>query len=401
MAPTVQTDDDTVVDEIWESTIDYALLMFRGLAAVYIVWYSGSVRWLTALTSSVLTFTFLDILFLGVGMQLAEVALYIMAVNSTLVGMSLGVLLPKLFPGICLGAEVALVIVSFISAPASVPSNIFFPAMAGSLIAIFSLLSLRASAFVISLATALMGGGIAACLVNIDLFPYLMNVARGYQLLTPMSTFTDTQPVNLTLALEWVAGSIVTAILMVYRDGNFKSFDLVSQFRVDDGTVSSHSASPPKRQVMAPMYARDQPAPASPDAYNMFDPADLPRRLGEYANMVYSACEDLGNFFGFQDSSVRNQAEHLLILLSNNRRYLGSNILDVRVRPPSPVHALHAKVFSNYMKWCKAMGVKPHFSKMNSPMSAPPALASRVVDLVLFFCIWGEGANIRHMPECM
>jgi callose synthase len=149
------------------------------------------------------------------------------------------------------------------------------------------------------------------------------------------------------------------------------------------------------------MYARDQAAPASPDAYNMFDPADLPRRLGEYANMVYSACEDLGNFFGFQDSSVRNQAEHLLILLSNNRRYLGSNILDVRVRPPSPVHALHAKVFSNYMKWCKAMGVKPHFSKMNSPMSAPPALASRVVDLVLFFCIWGEGANIRHMPECM
>ena len=34
-------------------------------------------------------------------------------------------------------------------------------------------------------------------------------------------------------------------------------------------------------------------------------------------------------------------------------------------------------------------------------MSAPPAVASRVVDLVLFFCVWGEGANIRHMPECM
>jgi callose synthase len=133
----------------------------------------------------------------------------------------------------------------------------------------------------------------------------------------------------------------------------------------------------------------------------MFDPADLPPRLAEYANMVYSACEDLGNFFGFQDSSVRNQAEHLLILLSNNRRYMSSHILPPSVQPPSPIHALHAKVFSNYMKWCRAMCVPPNFSKMNTSMSAPPAVASRVVDLVLWFCVWGEGANLRHMPECL
>lgn len=37
---------------------------------------------------------------------------------------------------------------------------------------------------------------------------------------------------------------------------------------------------------------------------------------------------------------------------------------------------------------------------MNASMSAPPAVASRVVDLVLYFCIWGEGCNLRHMPEC-
>jgi len=85
----------------------------------------------------------------------------------------------------------------------------------------------------------------------------------------------------------------------------------------------------------------------------MFNPANLPPRLSEYANMVYSACEDLGNFFGFQDSSVRNQAEHLLILLSNNRRYMNSHILPPALQPPSPIHALHAKVFSNYMKWCR------------------------------------------------
>jgi callose synthase len=83
----------------------------------------------------------------------------------------------------------------------------------------------------------------------------------------------------------------------------------------------------------------------------MFDPADLPPRLAEYANMVYSACEDLGNFFGFQDSSVRNQAEHLLILLSNHRRYM--TVLPIPVQPPSPIHALHAKVslLMNFSCW--------------------------------------------------
>ena len=120
--------------------------------------------------------------------------------------------------------------------------------------------------------------------------------------------------------------------------------------------------------------------------------------------MVYSACEDLGNFFGFQDSSVRNQAEHLLILLSNNRRYTNSHILPPALQPPYPIHALHAKVFSNYMKWCRYQGVSPHFSKMSASaagMAAPPSVASRVVDLVLFFCVWGEACNIRHMPECL
>jgi callose synthase len=149
----------------------------------------------------------------------------------------------------------------------------------------------------------------------------------------------------------------------------------------------------------AKAFHRD--TPPVPEAFNVFDPADLPPRLAEYANMVFSACEDLGNFFGFQDSSVRNQAEHLLILLSNNRRYMSSHILPPSLQPPSPIHALHAKVFSNYVKWCRAMGVPPHFSKMNTSMSAPPAVASRVVDLVLYFCIWGEACNLRHMAECV
>jgi len=225
-----------------------------------------------------------------------------------------------------------------------------------------------------------------------------MDVARGYPSY-PKETHGETsfsQNVFL-LGIAWAAASILVAAALGFRDGNFKNLSLISAIRRGYSSVSQAEERPPKRKNALPQLHQNLPVPN--DAYNMFDPADLPPRLAEYANMVYSACEDLGNFFGFQDSSVRNQAEHLLILLSNNRRYMSSHILPPSVQPPSPIHALHAKVFSNYVKWCRAMGVAPHFSKMNTSMNAPPAVASRVVDLVLYFCIWGEGANLRHMAE--
>jgi callose synthase len=247
-------------------------------------------------------------------------------------------------------------------------------------------------------------GGIAASLVVKPTIGYIMGVARGYPLY-PNGEDTTFFSVSLTegivLSLAWVAGAVLVAATMVYRDGDFQRlniFTTVSQgYSTVNGIDSNDSGKPSKK--VSPIALKD--TVINLEAFNMFDPAVLPPRLAEYANMVYSACEDLGNFFGFQDSSVRNQAEHLLILLSNNRRYMSSHILPPSVQPPSPIHALHAKVFSNYVKWCRAMGVAPQFSKMNaSSISAPPAVASRVVDLVLYFCVWGEGCNLRHMPEC-
>lgn len=226
-----------------------------------------------------------------------------------------------------------------------------------------------------------------------------MDVARGYPFypVGGEAHFDVPLPTGIVVSLVWMAASLVLAATILYRDGDFGRFELIF-FKQDSGysSVSTTENGVSSRKTQKETHI----PPPVPDAFNMFDPADLPPRLAEYANMVYSACEDLGNFFGFQDSSVRNQAEHLLILLSNNRRYMSSHILPPPVQPPSPIHALHAKVFSNYVKWCRAMGVPPHFSKMNASMSAPPAVASRVVDLVLYFCIWGEGCNLRHMPEC-
>jgi callose synthase len=243
------------------------------------------------------------------------------------------------------------------------------------------------------------------------MLPYLMDVARGYPA-QPDTLLNDSNASTFNTVLAnynylwhgfvWASSSIMVAASIVFRSGSFENFNLGLTFRRGYSTVPQHDndSRASKRRNVVPQPFHSNP-PTRNDVYNMFDPADLPPRLAEYANMVYSACEDLGNFFGFQDSSVRNQAEHLLILLSNNRRYMSSHILPPSVQPPSPIHALHAKVFSNYVKWCRAMSRPPHFSKMNTSMNAPPAVASRVVDLVLFFCIWGECSNLRHMPECV
>jgi callose synthase len=67
------------------------------------------------------------------------VALYIICINGALVGMSLGVLLPLLFPGICFGGTLALLGGSL----ADVQSSYFFPIVGGVLATLSAILSAR------------------------------------------------------------------------------------------------------------------------------------------------------------------------------------------------------------------------------------------------------------------
>ena len=257
------------------------------------------------------------------------------------------------------------------------------------------LLVVRFQPAMLMMATVLESGALVGSIINPNLYNCIISVARQQPFIpvTSGKNFDYLIPVEseLYLGLSWIIFSIIILVVLAIRQGGL----------VPPHSTSASAATPSRKYSMKEPPSYYQPPPASPDTYNMFDPADLPPRLAEYANMVYSACEDLGNYFGFQDSSVRNQAEHLLILLSNNRRYMSTHILPISAQPPSPIHALHAKVFSNYMKWCRAMGISPNFAKVSSAVSAPPAVASRVVDLTLFFCVWGEACNIRHMPECL
>ncbi|TMW59013.1 hypothetical protein Poli38472_007158 [Pythium oligandrum] len=97
--------------------------------------------------------------------------------------------------------------------------------------------------------------------------------------------------------------------------------------------------------------------------------------------------------FGFQEGSVANQREHVMLLLANGK---------ARCKPSdAPDHhviELHKKIMGNFREWSKFLGVKPMFyeGKAEGDLKHPLHM-----DILLYFLIWGEAANLRHMPECI
>ena len=94
---------------------------------------------MTGALSGFLSFTFLEPLFEPVGLELARVALYVLALDGIWVGIALGVMLPTIFPGVCFGASLALFIGSF--GVASMP--LYFPIVGGALVALSAVASAR------------------------------------------------------------------------------------------------------------------------------------------------------------------------------------------------------------------------------------------------------------------
>jgi callose synthase len=86
-----------------------------------------------------LTYTFLEPLFVPVKSETAMVFLSILAADAAAVGMSLGVLLSRLMPGVCLGAALALLGVALSSAW----NAYLFPIVGAVLAALLSVVSAR------------------------------------------------------------------------------------------------------------------------------------------------------------------------------------------------------------------------------------------------------------------
>ncbi|KAL8045130.1 hypothetical protein ABFX02_08G093000 [Erythranthe guttata] len=102
--------------------------------------------------------------------------------------------------------------------------------------------------------------------------------------------------------------------------------------------------------------------------------------------------------FGFQRDNVRNQREHLILLLANIHIRLipkpePQNILDHRA-----VDALVNKIFKNYKTWCKYLGRK---HSLRLPKGEVDVQQRKILYMGLYLLIWGEAANVRFMPECL
>ncbi|KAL0332666.1 UNVERIFIED_CONTAM: Callose synthase 5 [Sesamum calycinum] len=96
--------------------------------------------------------------------------------------------------------------------------------------------------------------------------------------------------------------------------------------------------------------------------------------------------------------NVRNQREHLILLLANIHIRLvpkpePQNILDDRA-----VDALMNKLFKNYKTWCKYLGRK---HSLRLPQGQAEVQQRKILYMGLFLLIWGEAANVRFMPECL
>ncbi|XP_004289423.1 PREDICTED: callose synthase 5-like [Fragaria vesca subsp. vesca] len=102
--------------------------------------------------------------------------------------------------------------------------------------------------------------------------------------------------------------------------------------------------------------------------------------------------------FGFQRDNVRNQREHLILLLAN---------MHIRLHPkPEPlnklddraVDAVLDKLFKNYKMWCRFLGRK---HSLRLPQGQQEVQQRKILYMGLYLLIWGEAANVRFMPECL
>lgn len=94
---------------------------------------------LFAITAAFLTHVFLEPMVVPVQLELAKVALWVLAMNAGLVGLSLGILLPTLLPGVSFGISLSLVIGAFLG----IHDILYLPVVGGVCSLIGILLSTR------------------------------------------------------------------------------------------------------------------------------------------------------------------------------------------------------------------------------------------------------------------
>ncbi|XP_058006426.1 callose synthase 5-like [Hevea brasiliensis] len=102
--------------------------------------------------------------------------------------------------------------------------------------------------------------------------------------------------------------------------------------------------------------------------------------------------------FGFQRDNVRNQREHLILLLADNHIRLNPKPEPLNKLDERAVDAVMNKIFKNYKNWCKFLGRK---HSLRLPQGQQEIQQRKILYMGLYLLIWGEAANVRFMPECL
>ncbi|XP_058100552.1 callose synthase 12-like [Magnolia sinica] len=106
----------------------------------------------------------------------------------------------------------------------------------------------------------------------------------------------------------------------------------------------------------------------------------------------------LGAFFGFQRDNVRNQREHLVLLLANAQMRAPLAPEHAGSLDPAVVRSVRRKLLSNYYSWCGYLGRKSNIS-ISERRNADPR--RELLFTSLYLLVWGEAANLRFVPECI
>ncbi|XP_065874935.1 callose synthase 5-like [Euphorbia lathyris] len=106
----------------------------------------------------------------------------------------------------------------------------------------------------------------------------------------------------------------------------------------------------------------------------------------------------LRGMFGFQRDNVRNQREHLILLLANHHTRLHPKPEPLNKLDERAVDAVMNKLFKNYKNWCKFLGQK---HSLSLPQGQQEIQQRKILYMGLYLLIWGEAANVRFMPECL
>lgn len=117
----------------------------------------------------------------------------------------------------------------------------------------------------------------------------------------------------------------------------------------------------------------------------------------------------LGSFFKFQADNVRNQREHLVLLLANAQMRLEPPPDNIEALDPIVIRRLRRTILGNYTDWCAYLGRHSNvrisegrkWFGVGALRSVTTNPTRELLYIALYLLVWGEAANLRFVPECL